>query len=55
MALLINTAVVDGKVVPEEHAFLAAVARAAKIPIEEVETRTAEALLELEQNQGGDG
>jgi hypothetical protein len=54
MELLITTAAVDGKVVPEEDAFLAAVARAAKVPFEQVQKRTAEALLALEQNQGDD-
>ncbi len=54
MELLINTAVVDGKVVPEEDAFLAAVARAAKIPVEQVQQRTAEALLALEQKPSED-
>lgn len=54
MALLINTAVVDGKVVPEERSFLEAVARASKTPFEEVERRLAEALLDLEQNKEDD-
>ncbi|MBW2454207.1 MAG: hypothetical protein JRI68_06845, partial [Deltaproteobacteria bacterium] len=54
MALLINTAVVDGKVVPEERSFLEAVARASKTPFEEVEARLAEALLDLEQSEDGD-
>jgi len=52
MALLINTAVVDGKVVPEERTYLEAVAKAAQIDFDEVETRLAEALLALEQGDG---
>jgi uncharacterized tellurite resistance protein B-like protein len=48
LALLISSAVVDGKVTPAEHDWLLAVGRAAGIPGEAIEERIAKALLEAE-------